>query len=76
MKESKTEFLIQENSKISDVIGTVKSAESIKITPNSFSIVKCKYKSNVTLDFFISNLGFCLEFGLLNSETEIGTEVA
>ena len=29
-----------------------------------------------TLDFFISNLGFCLELGLLNSETEIGTGVA
>ena len=28
------------------------------------------------LDFFISNLGFCLELGLLNSETEIGTGVA
>ena len=28
-----------------------------------------------TLDFFISNLGFCLELGLLNSETEIGTGV-
>ena len=26
--------------------------------------------------FFISNLGFCLELGLLNSETEIGTGVA
>ena len=56
MKESKTEFLIQKNSKISDVIGTIKSAESIKITPNSFSIVKCKYKSNVTLDFFYKQL--------------------
>ena len=29
-----------------------------------------------TLDFFLSNLGFCLELGLLNSETEIGTGVA
>ena len=29
-----------------------------------------------TLGFFISNLGFCLELGLLNSETEIGTGVA
>ena len=29
-----------------------------------------------TLDFFISNLGFCLELGLLNSRTEIGTGVA
>ena len=28
-----------------------------------------------TLDFFISNLGFCLGLGLLNSETETGTEV-
>ena len=26
--------------------------------------------------FFLSNLGFCLELGLLNSETEIGTGVA
>ena len=25
--------------------------------------------------FLISNLGFCLELGLLNSETEIGTGV-
>ena len=29
-----------------------------------------------TLDFFISNLGFCLELRLLSSETEIGTGVA
>ena len=29
-----------------------------------------------TLDFFYKNLGFCLELGLLNSETEIGTGVA
>ena len=45
MNENKTELitnLIQENSKIS-----VKSAENIKITTNSFSLVKCKYKSNV-----------------------------
>ena len=45
MKENKTELitnLIQENSKIS-----VKSAENIKITTNSFSLVKCKYMSNV-----------------------------
>ena len=50
MKENKTELitnLMQENSKVSDVIGTVKSAENIKITPNSFSFVKCKHKSNV-----------------------------
>ena len=50
MKENKTELitnLIQENSKISDVIGTGKSAKNIKITPSSFSSVKCKYKSNV-----------------------------
>ena len=39
--------LIQESSKFSDVIGTVKSVENIKITPNSFSFVKRKYKSNV-----------------------------
>ena len=26
--------------------------------------------------FFISNLGFCLELGLPNSETETGTVVA
>ena len=50
IKDNKTELitnLIQENSKISDAIGTVKSAENIKIIPNSFSFVKCKYKSNV-----------------------------
>ena len=29
-----------------------------------------------TLDFFISKLGFCLELGLLNSETKIGSGVA
>ena len=29
-----------------------------------------------TLDFFISNLGFCLELGFLNSEIETGTGVA
>ena len=29
-----------------------------------------------TLDFFISNLEFCLELGLLNSETEIVTGTA
>ena len=49
MKENKTELitnLIQENSKISDVIGTVKSTENIKITPKSFSFAKCKNKSN------------------------------
>ena len=28
------------------------------------------------LDLFLSNLGFCLELGLLNSETETGTGVA
>ena len=51
MKENNTELitnLIQKNSKISDVTGTVKSAENVKITPDSFSFVKCKYKSNVT----------------------------
>ena len=32
--------------------------------------------SRNTLDFFMSNLGFCPELGLLNSETEIGTGVA
>ena len=50
MKDNKTELstnLIQKNSKISDVIGTVKIVENIKITPNSFSFLKCKYKSNV-----------------------------
>ena len=31
---------------------------------------------NIHKIFFISNLGFCLELGLLNSETEIGTGVA
>ena len=42
MKENKTELimnLIQENSQVSDVTGTVKSAENIKITPNSFSFL-------------------------------------
>ena len=38
-------------------------------------ILKCKLLMH-TLDFFISNLGFCLELGLLNSEAEIGTGVA
>ena len=34
------------------------------------------FESNdITLDFFISNLGFRLERGLLNSETEISTGV-
>ena len=50
MKENKTELitnLIQENCKISDVIGIVESAKNIKITPNSILFVKCKYKSNV-----------------------------
>ena len=50
MKENKTELitnLIQENSKISDLIGTVKSVENIKITPNPFSFVIFKHKSNV-----------------------------
>ena len=50
MKENKTELitnLIQENSKISDVIGTVKSAENIKITPNPFSFVIWNHKSNI-----------------------------
>ena len=32
--------------------------------------------SGGALDFSISNLGFCLELGLLNSETQIGTGVA
>ena len=32
--------------------------------------------SRYTRVFFISNLGFCLELGLLISETEIGTGVA
>ena len=50
IKENKTELitnLIQKNFKLSDVIGTVESVENIKITPNLFSFVKCKYKSNV-----------------------------
>ena len=29
-----------------------------------------------TLDFFTNNLGFCVDLGLLNSKTEIGTGVA
>ena len=39
----------------------------------------CNYADDKTLCtrfFFISNLGFCLELGLLNSETKIGTGVA
>ena len=32
--------------------------------------------SKHTLDFFLSNLGLCLELRLLNSETEIGARVA
>ena len=50
MKENKTELitnLIHKNSKTTDVAGTVKSVENIKITSNSFFFVKCKYKSNV-----------------------------
>ena len=39
-----------------------------------YSILK-SHRHN-TLDFFISNLGFCLELRLLSSETEIGTGVA
>ena len=35
----------------------------IKLPPNFY----------FTLDFFISNLGFCLEIELRNSETEIVT---
>ena len=38
-------------------------------------ILKCKLLMQ-TLDFFISNLGFCLELGLLNSGAEIGSGVA
>ena len=64
MKYSKTELitnLIQKNSKISDVTGTVKSAVNIKITPNSFSFVKCKLKAMLLLKrqfqlFFNQNL--------------------
>ena len=32
--------------------------------------------THYTRFFFVSNLGFCLELGLLNFETEIGTGVA
>ena len=40
---------------------------------------KLLYKPTLNKDnlhFFISNLGFCLELGLLNSKTKIGTGVA
>ena len=38
---------------------------------------KKQYSQLIYTRFFItSNLGFCLELGLLNSETEIGTGVA
>ena len=33
-------------------------------------------RKSLHLIFFISNLAFCLELGLLNSKTEIGTGVA
>ena len=33
-------------------------------------------KNSLHQIFFISNLGFCLELGLLNSKTEIGIGVA
>ena len=46
------------------------SIKSKIYTTNDFNWLKN------TLDFFINNLGFCLELGFLNSETEIGTEVA
>ena len=36
----------------------------------------CSHKKKYTRFFLISNLGFCLELELLNSETEIGTGVA
>ena len=45
----------------------------LKSTNRLFFLFRFK---GVTLDFFISNLGFCLELGLLNSETEIGTGIA
>ena len=40
---------------------------------------KLLYKPTLNKDdlhFFISNLGFCLELGLLNCKTKIGTGVA
>ena len=39
--------LIEENSKVSDIIGTVKNSENVKLAPNSFSFVKCKFKNYV-----------------------------
>ena len=39
-------------------------------------LIYYKIRHKFTLDFFTSNLGFCLKLGLLNSETEIGTGVA
>ena len=43
-------------------------SENIKILMGS--------KTGDTVEFFTSNLGFCLELGLLNSETKIGTGIA
>ena len=34
------------------------------------------FNDKIHYTFFISNLGFCLRLGLLNSETKIGTGVA
>ena len=57
--------------------------KSLKINENLIEIPQDAQKISrfspsmlTTLDFFISNLGFCLEHGLLNSETEISTGVA
>ena len=43
---------------------------------NSTQNLHPKFTFAYTRFFFISNLGFCLELGLLNSKTEIGTGVA
>ena len=50
INKSKTELvanLIKENSRASDVNATVKSAENIKISGNSFSLIKYKFKTSV-----------------------------
>ena len=50
LNESKTELVtnrIKENSRVSDEMETVKSAGIIKISPNLFSFIKCKFKSSI-----------------------------
>ena len=57
---------------LKDFSATVHRKLSLKTVDTDVSSVLSVY----TRFFFISNLGFCLELGLLNSETEIGTGVA